>query len=131
MRGSAGGWDSRRRQLYLALHESAFLDGEPAGKDIAAHDSGLAQFNPSGGADIAGQLAEDHQVANIEVGHDAGVRSDGEAAIGERDRPLQIAVHVQVFIAGELSSNDHRFADDGGTFAWLHALLFSPEVRFG
>src|SRR5260370_39669255 len=126
MRGSAGGWDSRRRQLYLALHDSAFLDGEPAGKDIAAHDSGLAQFNPSGGADIAGQLAEDHQVANIEVGHDAGVRSDGEAAIRERDRPLPIAVHVQVFIARELSSNHDPFSHDGGTFDALHSLLLSP-----
>ena len=96
-----------------------------AGNNIAVEDGGLAQLDTAGGVHVALKLAEHDQIANIQIGQHARVRPDGQAILGKRNGPLQIAVQKQVFAPGELSPDDNRFTDDGGTFIWLHALLFS------
>ena len=70
-------------------------------------------------------MAKDNYIAGVNIGTDARIGTDGQTALGQRNGPFDVSVHVKVFIAGEISPDDDGLANDGGTFGWLHVLFVS------
>src|SRR5258707_13786987 len=73
-------------------------------------------------------MAEDDDLSSADVGPDACVWTNGQAAFRESDSSLDISVDEKIFIAGEPSPEDDRLTDDGGTLCWLHRLSVLPFV---
>jgi hypothetical protein len=75
--------------------------------------------------DIPSEMTKDDDVTNVDVSPDTCVWTNRQAAFVEGDGSFDISVDVKVFVAGEISPDDDRLADDGGTLCWLHTFLFS------
>jgi hypothetical protein len=71
-------------------------------------------------------MAEDNDIANSDIGPYARIGTDGQAALREGYGSFDISVDVEVFTAGELSPDDDRLTDDGGTLGWLHMFSVLP-----
>jgi hypothetical protein len=78
------------------------------------------------GPDISGKVAQDDDVARMNIGFYARVGTNGKTAIREVNGSFNVSIDVKVFITGEFSANDDRLTDDSGTFCWLHSFFYSP-----
>ena len=81
------GWGSRRLGYFggdlefdTTCQNSALFDGESAGEDVSLDDGGLTQIDTTCGLNVAGELTEDDDVANTEIGANARIGPNGEAA---------------------------------------------------
>lgn len=71
--------------------------------DIAFHNGGLPQINAARGFNVTSNLAEDNNVANVDICTYACIWTDGQTALRKGDGSFDISVNVKIFIAGELS----------------------------
>lgn len=113
-------------ELNAAGENGALFDGEPARVNVPLDEGGLAEIDAASGLDVAGKVAEDDDIANVDIGANASVRTDGQAALRERDGSFDVSVDVKILIAGKFSADDDRLSDDRRTLCWLHRLFVLP-----
>jgi hypothetical protein len=94
--------------------------------DVSLDDRRRTQIDATRSHDVSGEMAEDDDIANTEIGFYACVGTDRETALREGDGSFNVSIDEKVFIARELSPDDDRLTDDGGTFCWLHKFFCSP-----
>jgi len=96
-----------------ALEESAILDADARGRDIAGQSALGANVHAIRGRDIAAHLAQDHNLAGGDAGGDLAVSAYGYAVTGQIDAALDLAVDKQRLGAGDLALDDQTLPDGG------------------
>src|SRR5579862_4682346 len=109
-RRSCRGRSRRRRFHRLSLHDvdaaleiSAVLDDDARGPDVAHQPAVLADFEAVAGFNVTLDRAKHHDLARLHGCVYFSVRPDGELIIVQLNRAFDVAVHVQVFLAVDLT----------------------------
>ena len=93
-------------EFYTSLQDSALFDAEPTCEDVPVDDGGLAQVYAACSLDVAREMTEYSDVADGDIGANACVGPDGQAAVLEGNGSFDVSVDVKVLISGELSPDD-------------------------
>src|ERR1700730_17783623 len=83
--------------LHFAMNLRALSDGNPHGCDIPTDFSRRPNFHALAAPQCALHFSTNDNLARIDVRRNLAVGSDGDAAIGELDGALNLAIDVQVF----------------------------------
>jgi len=113
-------------KLDIAFQNSTLFDAEPTGEDVSIYDCRLAQVNATRSLHIACKMTKYGDVADGDIGTNTRIWANGQTASLEGDGSFDISVDVKVLISGELSSDNDRLTDDGGTLCWFHRRFFLP-----
>src|SRR5580693_5507560 len=107
--------------LDLALQVRTVLDEDAAARDVADHRAVLLYLHAIFRVQISAHLAVDDHFARVHIRSDFAILSDGEALTLESDRAFDLAVNLQILVAGDLAldcesrSQDCQIARRGNT----------------
>src|SRR5580700_310811 len=85
--------------LHLAVNLRTFSNGDPRCGDIATDFPRGSNLHPLPATQCSRHFSSDDNLAGINVRGNFAVRADGDAAIGEMDGALHLAVDIQVIAA--------------------------------
>ena len=113
-------------RISVAAQGGTVFNGQARGKDIALDYRAAAQMHQTYGSDLALHITEYNHVLGKNRGTDAAFGTDGKTGAVKMNDAINLAVHQQVFAAGDLSADLGQGSDHSGTFAWLHNNLAAP-----
>ena len=96
-----------------ALEVGAVFDAEARGGDVADHFAVFLDLDAIAHADIAHGLAVDHNFAGIDLGIQLSAASDGEPVIEQGNGTFDLAIDLQIFVAGDFTLDGKRGPDTG------------------
>src|SRR5882724_10801408 len=99
--------------LHTALEDRSILNADPLGNHVARQRTLTTNIHAIRNLDVAVNLAQNDDFASTDAGSDDAIAANGYTAIGEIDRPLDFAVYVERFGAGDFTL-DHQRTPNGG-----------------
>ena len=119
--------------IHFPFQESTLFNRNALRGHVARHHRRLPQLHAIRSVYAAIQLTENHQYFGANVGLDLSIRTDRKAVVAQLNLSFDIAIHIQVLGARQLSLNDHGLADVGAVSGLrnIHAVasIFSRSVR--
>src|SRR3954454_23203858 len=99
--------------IDAALEEGAIFDRDALGDYVAGQRTFVADVDAVGGGQVATDLAEDNDLARVDVGGDTAVAANGNAVASQVDRAFDAAIDIERFATGDFTLDHERLADRG------------------